>query len=77
VFLVTDTVQMIGQQQEVSAMTQESFRDLARRLNGLARATSDKELRGRYLEEALMLVQEAEELDYISSGPAIKESPAG
>lgn len=50
-------------------MTQyDQLRDSARRLNGLARATSDKELRGRYLEEALSLAQNAEELDRGSIG---------
>jgi hypothetical protein len=59
-------------------MTQyDQLRESARRLNGLARATSDKELRSRYLEEALLLAQKAEELDRIPSGPVIKENPPG
>ena len=56
-------------------MTQENLRDSAWRLSGLARATLDKELRIRYLEEALMLAQKAEELYRIPSVRAAAASP--
>jgi hypothetical protein len=55
-------------------MTQyEQLRTSASQLNGLARATADKNLRLRYLEEALALALSAEELPPDSSGTGISQ----
>jgi hypothetical protein len=53
----------------IKSMTQyEQLREAARRLQNLARATSNRKLRIRYLEQSLMLAQTAEDVGPSSQG---------